>query len=164
MAEHMAKVAITNCILRWPRSFAQDNVPWCTYTSPELAHTGADPRQLDPKAVSVLRFPLRRTDRAITDGTTDGMVKVTTDRRGLVLGASVLGANAGELINTWSLVMRKGLRVSDVSATIHPYPTYSLANRRAADRWDERKLDSPLLALLGRIFGYRGTRKGSGVL
>jgi pyruvate/2-oxoglutarate dehydrogenase complex dihydrolipoamide dehydrogenase (E3) component len=131
MAEHMAKVAITNCILRWPHSFDQDNVPWCTYTSPELAHTGPDPRELDRRAVSVLRFPLRRTDRAITDGTTDGMVKVTTDRRGLVLGASVLGANAGELINTWSLVMRKGLRVSDVSATIHPYPTYSLVTRRS---------------------------------
>jgi len=164
MAEHMAKVAVTNCVLRWPRSLDGRSVPWCTFTAPELAHTGRNERELDKKTVSVLRFPFRSTDRAITDGETDGMVKVLADRRGRVLGASVLGARAGELINTWSLAIRKGLRVGDVSAAIHPFPTYSLANRRAADRWEERQLDSPLLALLGRVFGYRGVRKGSGVL
>lgn len=164
MAEHMAKVAITNCILRWPSSMDESNVPWCTFTSPELAHTGRNERNLDTQKISVVRFPFRRTDRAVTEGATDGMVKLIADRRGRVLGASVLGPRAGELINIWTLAMRKGLRLSDVSATIHPYPTYALANRRAADRWEERKLSWPVLALLGRVFGYRGTRKGSSVL
>jgi pyruvate/2-oxoglutarate dehydrogenase complex dihydrolipoamide dehydrogenase (E3) component len=164
MAEHMAKVAITNCILHWPASIDERYVPWCTFTSPELAHCGHNERDVDPHTISVLRFPFRKTDRAIIEGETDGMVKLIADRRGRVLGASVLGKCAGELVNMWSFVMGKGLRVSDISTTIHPYPTYALANRRAADRWDERKLNSPLLALLGSMFGYRGVRRGSGVL
>jgi pyruvate/2-oxoglutarate dehydrogenase complex dihydrolipoamide dehydrogenase (E3) component len=165
MAEHMAKIAITNCILRWPASIDKA-VPWCTFTSPELAHTGCntDGSDSDPASRVVLRFPMGRVDRAVVDGDLDGLVKVVTDRSGRVLGASILAPHAGELINIWSLAVRRRMKVGEIGATIHPYPTYSLGNRRAADRWSERWLDSPLLTLLGRVLGHRGTRRRSHVL
>ncbi len=162
-AEHMAKVAVTNCILGWPASL-EPVIPWCTYTSPELAHTGLATDGADVSGSIILRYPFRQTDRAVIAGETDGLVKVRVDGRGRVLGASILGPAAGELINIWSLAARKRLRAEDVSATIHPYPTLSLANRKAADRWSERWLDSSLLRLLGQVRRYRGVRRGSRAL
>lgn len=162
-AEHLARVVITNCILRWPASINERYVAWRTFTSPEMDHIGRNEHDLEIRRISVLRFPFGMTDRALIDGGTDGMVKLIAEGRGRILGASVLGLRGRELITTWSLAMRKGLRGSDVSATIHPYPTYALANRRAAGRSNERRLDSPLLALLGRVCRYVGTRKGSSV-
>jgi pyruvate/2-oxoglutarate dehydrogenase complex dihydrolipoamide dehydrogenase (E3) component len=166
MAEHMAKIAITNCILRWPASIDK-TIPWCTFTSPELAHTGCDTDVSEGGSAGrrvVLRFPMRRVDRAVVDGDADGLVKVVTDRSGRVLGASVLAPHAGELISIWSLAVRRGMKIGEIAGTIHPYPTYSLGNRRAADRWSERWLDSVLLRLLGRVLGYRGASKGSDAL
>ena len=163
MAEHMAKVAITNALLRWPASIDQI-VPWCTYTSPEIAHTGCRTDRPAADGSTVLRYPFRQVDRALIDGQTDGLVKVFTNRSGRVLGASILAPGAGELINVWSLAVKRRMRVQGVSDTIHPYPTYSLGNRKAADRWNHRWLDSPLLALVGRLLGYRGVRHGSRAL
>lgn len=165
MAEHMAKVAVTNCILRWPMSL-EETVPWCTFTSPELAHTGCktNTSEHDPSKIAVLRFPVRRVDRAILDGDSEGLIKVVTDRGGRILGASILAPHAGELISIWSLAIRKGMKVSEIADTIHPYPTYSLGGRKAADRWSQRWLDSALLKLLGWVLRYRGVRRGSGAL
>jgi pyruvate/2-oxoglutarate dehydrogenase complex dihydrolipoamide dehydrogenase (E3) component len=160
MAEHMAKVAISNCILRLPRKIDERHLTWCTFTSPELAHVG----QSERNDSLVLRFSYSKLDRAITDGETQGMVKVICDPRGRILGASILGARAGELIATYAVAMRRRLRVSEVSDTIHAYPTYALANRRAADRWYERHLDSRLLGVLSWLLGYRGVRKGAQAL
>ncbi|MEJ7608998.1 MAG: hypothetical protein WKF37_22680, partial [Bryobacteraceae bacterium] len=94
---NMTKIAITNCILRWP---ADKVVPWCTFTSPELAHTGCDTdvSGSDPATRVVLRFPMRRVDRAVVDGDLDRLVKVVTDRSGRVLGATILAPHARELI------------------------------------------------------------------
>jgi pyruvate/2-oxoglutarate dehydrogenase complex dihydrolipoamide dehydrogenase (E3) component len=112
----------------------------------------------------VLRFPYARLDRAVTDAEPTGIVKILVDRRGKILGSSMLGARAGELVATLAVAMRNKLSASDIAETIHAYPTYALASRRAADRWLERQLDSPLLGLLGRVLGYRGVRKGSAAL
>ena len=64
----------------------------------------------------------------------------------------------------YAVAMRNGLRIAQISDTIHPYPTYMLGNRLAADKWYTRQLDNPLLAVLGNIFGYRGERRGSAAL
>ena len=163
MAEHMAKVAVTNCILRWPASL-EKTIPWCTFTSPELAHTGLATDGPDVCASTILRQSFRQVDRAVLAGAPDGLVKVRVDRRGRVLGVSILGPAAGELINVWSLAARKRMRVQDVSGTVHPYPTLSLANRKAAGHWDETWLDSSLLRIFARLLRYRGTHRGSRAL
>jgi pyruvate/2-oxoglutarate dehydrogenase complex dihydrolipoamide dehydrogenase (E3) component len=166
MAEHMSKVAVTNAILRWPRKLDESHLVWATYTDPELAHLGASEQQLreSRKPYSVYRFPFASLDRAIVDGEARGEVKVFADRQGRILGASILGAQAGEMISEFALAMRNNLRLAQVADTIHPYPTYLLGNRRAADRFIAKQLDSPLLGVLGRILGYRGQRHGSSVL
>ncbi len=161
MAEHMSKVAVTNALLRYPQSIDEAHVVWCTYTDPELARLGKSEAELKKAGArySVYRFPFSKIDRAITDGETAGLIKVLAGRKGRILGVTIFGAHAGEMICEWALAMRHGLKLSAIASTIHPYPTYLLGNRRAADQWQRRWLASPLLGLLGRVMGYRGTRK-----
>jgi pyruvate/2-oxoglutarate dehydrogenase complex dihydrolipoamide dehydrogenase (E3) component len=151
MAEHMSKIAVTNAVLRWPRRLDERHVVWTTFCSPEVArlggHTGGD---------RVYRFPFSKLDRAITDCEPVGEVKVRTDRAGRILGASIIGARAGEMIAEYALAMKNGVRIAQLAETIHSYPTYAMANRRAADAWHTRQLDSRALVWLGRLLGYRG--------
>jgi len=166
MGEHMSKVAVTNAILRWPAALDDKHVVWSTFTEPELAHLGQSEQQLreQNQKYAVFRFPFAKLDRAITENETEGEIKVFADRRGRILGASILGANGGEMISEHALAMRHGLRLSQISDTIHPYPTYMLGNRKTADQFVAKRLDSPLLGLLGSYLRYRGQRRGSGVL
>lgn len=163
MAEYMSKVAVTNALLRWPQKLDEKHVVWCTFTDPELAHLGESEARLRDRNArySVLRFPFAKLDRAITEAETVGEVKIFASRSGRILGASILGAHAGEMISEYALAMRNGLGLSQIARTVHPYPTFLLGNRRAADEFVARQLDSPLLGLLGRILRYRGRRKGS---
>lgn len=166
MGEHISKVAVTNAILHWRKGLDYKHVVWSTFTEPELAHLGQSEHHLSEqnKKYAVYRFPFTKLDRAITDGETKGEVKVFADGRGKILGASILGENAGEMISEYALAMRHGLGLSQIADTIHPYPTYMLGNRKTADQFVAKQLDSPLLALLGRLLRYRGQRRGSGVL
>ena len=166
MAEHMSKVAVTNAILRLPKVLDERHVTWATFADPELARVGSSEDELRKRGVkySVYRLPFSRIDRAVAERETTGLVRVLADRPGRILGASILGAHGGEMIAEYAVAMRHGLRLSQISDTIHPYPTYMLGNRQAADQWNFKRLDSPLLGLLGRILGYRGVRKGSSAL
>lgn len=161
MAEHMSKVAVSNAILHLPVSLDQDHVTWCTFTEPQLARVGASEDEIRKQGgkYSVYRFPFAKLDRAITEGETTGLIKLLADARGRILGVSILGANAGEMIGEWAVAMKNRLKVKQVADTIHPYPTYVLGNRRAADQWYTKQLNSPLIDLLGKLFGYRGVRK-----
>ncbi|MEP6716254.1 MAG: FAD-dependent oxidoreductase [Terriglobia bacterium] len=166
MAEHMSKVAVTNALLRWPQKLDERHVVWSTFTDPELAYLGESEARLRHRNAryTVARFPFAKLDRAITEGESAGEVKIFASRSGRILGASILGARAGEMISEYALAMRNGLRLSQIARTVHPYPTFLLGNRRAADEFVARQLDSPLLSLLGRILRYRGQRKGSRAL
>jgi pyruvate/2-oxoglutarate dehydrogenase complex dihydrolipoamide dehydrogenase (E3) component len=157
MAEHMSKVAVSNALLHWPRTIDTRHAVWCTYTDPEFAQLGA-PASKDS---TVFRFPFRRLDRAITEGETTGVVKVSADHRGRISGATILGPHAGELISEYALAMKNSLTLSDISNTIHPYPTYMLANRRAADAWDLRKLSPITLHALRFLFRLRGSTQSA---
>jgi pyruvate/2-oxoglutarate dehydrogenase complex dihydrolipoamide dehydrogenase (E3) component len=161
MAEHMSKIAVSNAILHAPLSIDEDHATWCTYTEPELARVGASEEDLRKReqSYSVYPFPFTKLDRAITESETTGLIKVLASSSGRILGVSVLGANAGEMIGEWALAMKNGLKLKHVADTIHPYPTYVLGNRRAADQWYTKQLASPLLGILAKIFGYRGVRK-----
>jgi pyruvate/2-oxoglutarate dehydrogenase complex dihydrolipoamide dehydrogenase (E3) component len=159
MSEHMAKVAVTNALLRFPMSMDTANVPWCTYTDPELAHVGASEMELKNRKqrYAVYRFPFSKIDRAVTDSETTGMVKVFARKfDGKIYGASILGARAGDMIGEFALAMRNNVTLRKMADTIHPYPTYVLGNRRAADQWYVRKQSRTFVRLLQRLFGYRG--------
>jgi pyruvate/2-oxoglutarate dehydrogenase complex dihydrolipoamide dehydrogenase (E3) component len=159
MSEHMAKVAVTNALLRVRMKMDTVNVPWCTFTDPELAHVGASESELKKRKqrYAVYRFPFSKIDRAVTDRETTGMVKVFARKfDGRIYGASILGAHAGDLIGEFALAMRNNVSLRKMADTIHPYPTYALGNRRAADQWYIRKQSRMFVRLLKLIFRYHG--------
>lgn len=159
MSEHSAKVAATNALLKLPSKLDLAHVPWVTYTDPELAHVGATRAELEEKGTSfeVYRFPYTKVDRGITDGNTVGWIKVYgTKWRGKILGVDILGSHAGEQICEYALAMRNGVSLRDMADTIHPYPTYGLGSRRAADQWYIKNQSLWLVKLIQTVFRYRG--------
>lgn len=137
----------------------QKHVPWVTYTEPELGHVGATEKELKERGISfeTYRFPFSKIDRAITDGATEGLIKVYAKKwSGKILGASIVGAHAGEMISQYALAMRNGVSLRDFADTIHPYPSYGLGARRAADQWYIKNQSETLVKWIKRIFRYRG--------
>ena len=159
MANHMAKVAMTNALLKFPSTIDIDHVPWVTYTDPELAHVGATVEELEAEGTSydTYRFPYSKLDRAITEGETNGLIKVhATSLTGKILGASVLGSRAGELITSFTIAMRNGVTLRNIGDTIHPYPSWGEGVRRVADQWFVQKQSPTFTKILQTVFGYEG--------
>jgi pyruvate/2-oxoglutarate dehydrogenase complex dihydrolipoamide dehydrogenase (E3) component len=159
MCEHMAKVAVTNALIKFPMKIDRKHVPWVTYTDPEIGHVGATEEQLNREGISfeTYRFPFSKIDRAVTDGVPEGLIKVHAKKwSGKILGASVAGAHAGEMISQYALAMRNGISLRDFADTIHPYPSYGLGARRAADQWYIKNQSETLVKWIKRIFGYQG--------
>lgn len=144
MAEYQAGIVIGNAIFRIPKKTDYRVVPWVTYTDPELARVGMTEQQARDKGIDpvVLRFPFRDIDRAITDSETSGLAKLVV-HKGKILGASILGSHAGELIHEIALAMKTGAGIGDISATIHAYPTLAQIHRRTVNTWYGQKLFSP---------------------
>ena len=159
MSEHTARVAAQNVVLKVPASIDREHVPWCTFTSPEMAHLGASEDELKERGedYEVYHFPYTKVDRALAEGDTTGEIKVFAKKwTGTILGASVLGERAGELISLYAVAMKGGVSLRQIADTIHPYPTYGLAARRAADQWYARKQYPVIVDGLKKLFGLRG--------
>lgn len=112
-----------------------ESIPWVTYTDPELAQLGLtenEARKLHGEAVTVARWPFHDNDRAIAEGKPNGMVKVVAGKRGHILGASIVGDHAGELIQPWVLALENRLTLRHMAGMVAPYPTRGEASRRAA--------------------------------
>ncbi|GAC1396773.1 MAG: FAD-dependent oxidoreductase [Vulcanimicrobiaceae bacterium] len=158
-AEEMSKTAIAHGLLRLPKRYDRARVPWCTYTSPELAHVGLSARTLRERNTPfrTLTFSNDDVDRALVDGATAGGTRLFVSRRGRLLGASVLGARAGETAGELALAIAAKQRVARIADTVHPYPTYAYGARRAADGWYERALTPLLRRAIGIAYRFRGT-------
>jgi pyruvate/2-oxoglutarate dehydrogenase complex dihydrolipoamide dehydrogenase (E3) component len=121
-------------MFRLPIKNRTDIIPWVTYTDPELAHVGlneADAKKLHVN-VKILRWSFKENDRAQTEGKTKGLVKIIIGKHGRILGASIVGSNAGELIAPWVLAITQNLKISAFANMVLPYPTLSEAGKRAA--------------------------------
>ncbi len=134
MAEYQAGIVISNAIFRFPKKTNYRVVPWTTFTEPELAHVGLTEQQAREQGIepTVLRYAFKDNDRALTDVETEGMTKFIT-HKGKILGASILGAQAGELIHEIVLAMQTGAKIGDISAAIHAYPTLAQIHRRTVN-------------------------------
>ncbi|MBE9560745.1 MAG: mercuric reductase [Proteobacteria bacterium] len=143
MAEYQAGIVISNAIFRFPKKTDYRVVPWVTYTDPELARVGLTEQQAIDKGITptVLRFDFKDIDRALAEVETHGFTKLVT-HKGKILGASILGPHAGELIHEIVLAMQTGAKVSDISATIHAYPTLAQIHRRTVNTMYAPKLFS----------------------
>jgi pyruvate/2-oxoglutarate dehydrogenase complex dihydrolipoamide dehydrogenase (E3) component len=147
VANYHAGIVARRALFRLPATVNNDIVPWVTYTDPELAHVGlseaeARKRKLD---IGVLRWSLHENDRAQAERATEGLIKVIITKKGKILGASIVGDHAGELIQMWSLAVSQGMNIKAMTAYISPYPTLGEIGKRAAGTYFLPKLTSPLV-------------------
>ncbi|MGZ4960089.1 MAG: dihydrolipoyl dehydrogenase family protein [Methylomonas sp.] len=158
MAEHQAGVVLKNALFHWPSKAQTHNIPWCTFTDPELARVGLSETEALEQGIPhrVYSFPFADVDRAVAEGETQGLAKIVTTKRGKLLGACIVGPHAGELISEYVLAITKGMKTSDLSNTVHIYPTLAQINRRVADQRLKEALTPGRKRWLKRIFGWRG--------
>ena len=113
-------------------------LPWVTYTSPEVAQVGlteAEARKCYGASIKVVTWDFKENDRAIAERKIQGRVKVITDKKGYIIGASIIGEHAGELISMWGLAISNGLKIGAFTKMIAPYPTLGEINKRVAGAW-----------------------------
>lgn len=158
MANYHAGIVIRRALFRMPAKVDNTKIPWVTYTDPELAHIGLTEAEASKKygKVHVLRWPYAENDRAQAERKTDGLVKLVTTRKGVILGVSIVGDHAGELINMWSLAISSGLNIKAMTGFISPYPTLSEINKRVAYTYFQPKLMNPILRKLIRFLAKFG--------
>ena len=133
VSNYHAGLVIRNALFRLPVRADNDVVPWVTYTDPELAQVGPTEAEASKRgAIRVLRWPYHENDRAQAERELVGHVKVVIARSGRILGATIVGAQAGELIAAWSLAVRRGLNVRAFADAVLPYPTLGEVGKRAA--------------------------------
>ncbi len=146
VAGYHAGVVIRAILFGLPSKAKTAHIPWATYTDPELAHVGlteAEARKAHGGNLEVVRFNFDENDRAIAEGKTAGLIKVMVVK-GRPVGASIVGAQAGELIGLWALAIANRLKMSAVAGMVAPYPTLSEVSKRAAGAYFSPKLfDSP---------------------
>ncbi len=154
VAGYHAGVVIRAILFGLPSKAKTAHIPWATYTDPELAHVGlteAEARKAHGGNLEVVRFNFDENDRAIAEGNTAGLIKVMVVK-GRPVGASIVGAQAGELIGLWALVIANRLKMSAVAGMVAPYPTLSEVSKRAAGAYfSPRLFDSPTVK---RVVGF----------
>ncbi|MFA5951266.1 MAG: FAD-dependent oxidoreductase [Hyphomicrobium sp.] len=137
VANYHAGIVIRRALFWIPAKVNNDIVPWVTFTDPELAHVGLTEATAAERkiAVNVLRWPYHENDRAQAERETEGHIKVVTDKKGRILGATIVGAHAGELIQMWALALSQGMKIGAMTGWISPYPTLGEIGKRAAYRF-----------------------------
>jgi pyruvate/2-oxoglutarate dehydrogenase complex dihydrolipoamide dehydrogenase (E3) component len=159
VAGYHAGIVIRNALFRLPAKVDYSALPWVTYTEPELAHVGLTEEQARATHgdnITILRWPYHENDRAQTERATYGLVKAVTTKSGKILGASILGAHAGELIQVWALAIGQGLNIKALAGMIAPYPTLGEINKRAAGAFFTPKLFGDRTKRLVRFLAHFG--------
>jgi pyruvate/2-oxoglutarate dehydrogenase complex dihydrolipoamide dehydrogenase (E3) component len=155
-ADAQARMVVRNALFRGRGRVGDLVVPWCTYTSPELAQVGitAEDAARRGDGVDTLTVPLGENDRARLDGAGEGMLRVHLKAGSdTILGATLVAEHAGELITQLTQAMTAGVGLSRIGETVVPYPTQAEIVRRAADAWRRRKLTRLAKRGLGFYFG-----------
>ena len=151
-ADFMARIVIQNALFRGRKKSTSLVIPWCTYTSPEIAHVGLYEHELNEKRLKFDTYiqKFHDVDRALLDGEEEGFVRVhvkkATDQ---ILGATIVASHAGDMISEISLAMTHGLGLGRIGSTIHPYPTQAEAIRKLGDQFSRTRL-TPFVKLLFR--------------
>jgi pyruvate/2-oxoglutarate dehydrogenase complex dihydrolipoamide dehydrogenase (E3) component len=159
VANYHAGIVIRNALFRLPAKVDYRALPWVTFTEPELAQVGLTEAQAKERYqgdLTVLRWPFHENDRAQAERATHGLVKVIARKNGRMLGASILGVEAGELIQLWGLAIAGGLKVGAVATGIAPYPTLGEVSKRAAGSYFVPKLFSERTKRLVRWLAWLG--------
>jgi len=159
-ASHEAWHATVNALFGSFKTFAVDysKMPWCTFTDPQVAHVGHNEQSACKANIEyeVTRYDLAELDRAIAESAAHGVVKVlTVPGKDTVLGATIVGEAAGELITEFVTAMEQGIGLNKMLGTIHAYPTLSEANKFAAGEWKKAHAPEWVFPWLTRFHGWR---------
>jgi pyruvate/2-oxoglutarate dehydrogenase complex dihydrolipoamide dehydrogenase (E3) component len=144
VADAHARTVVRNILFPWWPVAREDAViPWCTYTSPEVARVGLNETEAAAKGVAcdVWKQPLEDVDRAVVESEEEGFAKVLTEKGSdRILGATIVAERAGDLVHEFVLAMKAKVGLKEISGTIHAYPTYAEIARKVADRQQKSRL------------------------
>ncbi len=152
-ADFMARIVIQNALFKGRRKSSSLIIPWCTYTSPEIAHVGLYEHQAIEQNVAIDTYvqKFHDVDRAILEGEENGFVKVHVERgTDKIVGATIVARSAGDLISEITLAMTNGIGLSKIGNTIHPYPTQAEAIRKLGDQYNRTRLTPFVKSLFSR--------------
>ncbi|MDF1796778.1 MAG: FAD-dependent oxidoreductase [Coxiellaceae bacterium] len=146
-AGYHAGIVIRNALFRLPSKVVYHAMPWVTYTRLELAHVGlnettAKQQQTEYKKTT---FPISDIDRAQAQLTTEGFIKVLTNKKGIILGATIIGEHAGELLLPWVMAAQQKMSIKKITEIIAPYPTMSDITKRVAGQYYVSAISSNLI-------------------
>jgi pyruvate/2-oxoglutarate dehydrogenase complex dihydrolipoamide dehydrogenase (E3) component/uncharacterized membrane protein YdjX (TVP38/TMEM64 family) len=159
-AAHQAWFASVNALFGRYWRFKADYrvIPWATFIDPEVARVGLNEQEARERGIAheITRFDIAELDRAIADGTARGFVKVlTAPRRDRILGVTIVGAHAGDLLAEFVLAMKHGLGLNKILGTIHTYPTLAEANKYVAGEWRRAHVNPRSLRWLERFHAWQ---------
>lgn len=159
-ASHQAWYVAVNALFGRFKKFKVDYsvVPWATFTDPEVAHVGLSEADARAKGIpyEITKYGIDDLDRAIADNTAEGFVKVlTVPGKDKILGATIVGYHAGDLLTEFVTAMKQGLGLKKILGTIHSYPTISEANKFAAGEWSRAHAPQLLLKWVEKFHGWQ---------
>ncbi|MCA9052324.1 MAG: mercuric reductase [Planctomycetaceae bacterium] len=142
-ADFLSRIVVRNALFFGRQKASRLLIPWCTYTSPEVAHVGLLPEQAEQQGLQISTFTLDLSDvdRAVLEGESEGFVKVHV-RKGSdrIVGATIVAAHAGDLISEIAVAIKNGVGLTGIGNTIHPYPTQAEAIRKLGDQYNRTRL------------------------
>lgn len=131
-AGYHAGIVIRNILFKLPSKVDYSALPWVIYVNPELAHVGLGIKEAEKQGARILKLEYASNDRAQAGLHTNGLIKIAVSRKGYILGATITGENAGELISQWTLAIANQLKLKHMASVIMPYPTLSELNKSVA--------------------------------
>jgi pyruvate/2-oxoglutarate dehydrogenase complex dihydrolipoamide dehydrogenase (E3) component len=154
-ADAEARIVIQNALFFGRARADRLIVPWCTYTSPEVAHVGLTIEDARDKGIEIdsVTIQMAEVDRAKLDGSTEGFLKVHLKKGSdKILGATIVAEHAGDIVGELALAIRAGIGLETIASTIHPYPTQAEVIKKAADAWRRTKLTPKIKKLFAAYF------------
>ncbi|MFH0976169.1 MAG: NAD(P)/FAD-dependent oxidoreductase [Spirochaetota bacterium] len=159
VANYQAILAVSNAFIPFKKKADYRNIPWCTFTDPELARSGLTEKEAAERYknhIRIYRVPYSNIDRAKTDVATNGLAKFICTKKGRILGIHILGKRAGEIIHEVHAAKTLGVPLHRLSSVIHIYPTYSEIVRLAArDAYIDRIKNNPVVKLIGWLRSFK---------
>ena len=145
IADAQARIVIQNALFFGRAKASTLTIPWCTYTTPEIAHVGMYEKDARAKGLEVetLTIHLADVDRALLDGADEGFLRLHVEKgskEGKILGATLVAEHAGDMIGELCLAVTHGIGLNRIASVIHPYPTQGEVVKKAADTWRRGKL------------------------
>jgi len=158
LSDFMARIAIRNALFFGRDKHTQLLVPWATYTDPEIAHVGLYPRDLAERdiAFATIERKFKDVDRALLEGDTEGFVKIhVAQGSDKILGATIVGTHAGDMISEISVGMQAGMGLARLASVIHPYPTAAEAIRQCGDTYNRTRLTPTVRKIFNRLMSLQ---------